>query len=105
MASITLVYSTLYGNQLASLVNAAMAAVPLDQGELDLLGYTIDSDTTATNLDGTVTRTVVLGTTAASDALFPTDESRIYSTRGLFAGVIGQGMPGNVTSAEPVVAP
>lgn len=105
MASITLDYFTLPAYQIpTALLVTRMAAPALDQGELDLLGYTIDSDVTAYQLDGTIRRRVVLGTTADSDALFPTDAERIYSTKGLFRDVISQGMPGFVTQSDPVVS-
>lgn len=104
MATITLAYQLdATKTQLPpSLLSQRMAAVQLEQGELDLLGYTVLSDTMA-NAPGSINRVVVLQTTAQSDLNFPDDASKIYSVRSLYKARLSLGLPGIIVNPTPVV--
>lgn len=105
MATITLEYTVDPPQNLPfTKVAAKLSAVDVFLGELDLLGYVLQSDNTVGS-PAEIKRTVVLMTTPVSDARFPTDEARIYSTRSLYKGTLGLQLPGRVEAADPVVAP
>lgn len=115
MTTITLDYVCDVGAQDPVAAAVTIAAIPLDatpgptqttQGELALLGMTVNSDTTAAVAGtNTVRRTVVLAVGVQGNELFPTDDEKKAATRNLWTDRLGKMIPAVVTASEPVVAP
>lgn len=87
-----------------ALLSAKLLAIQLEQGELDLLGYTVLSDVIL-NAVGLIARVVTLQTTPASDALFPDDASRTYSVLHLYKARLEHKLPGIIVNPIPVITP
>jgi hypothetical protein len=102
MATVTLSYHVSLGLQLAANLLAKVQAIVLNTGELDLLGMTVASDTSAVE-DCDIVRTVVLETNAQGDELFPSDDALQDATRQLWRSRLNLLIPGIVTADEPVV--
>lgn len=103
MALISLVYRVQNPpNISATQLAAAVGAILLFQGELDMLAFDVFSDVTFPSATEAI-RFVTLITNAESDALWPTDESKIYATRNLYRQRIAQKLPGQVSADLPVV--
>lgn len=102
MALITLVYRIDVGNQDPALFVGRVEALDVDPN-FEMLSMTKISDDTVQEAPG-VKRTIVLQTNATSDAMFPTDASKIAATRGMLTNVFGIRVPARVTAEEPVVS-
>lgn len=105
MATVTLVYSapippTMSDSDFESLVGA----VDVTEGELALLGMSVDSDSTAI-VGPDVERTIVLDVGADGEARFPTDAEKEDVTRALYTIALATKIPAQVSASEPVVAP
>lgn len=105
MAQITLTYECEIGLQDPSAMAVKVAAVDLfSDGTLDLLGMSVNADTTsAAGL--LVTREIVLDVLADGEDRFPTDADKIVATRNLFGARLNLEGLVRVTPAEPVVTP
>lgn len=106
MATITLAYTVAQGVRPIPALTARVAAVQLlAQGELSMLGMSIDSDTTLGGVSS-VTRTIVLGVNPDGEARFPTDAEKIAATQNICRGQLSVQVPAKgVSSATPVVTP
>jgi hypothetical protein len=104
MSTVTLAYTIPLGRRSAAIILAQLLAVPIFFGELELLGFAVQSDFVTPNLaTRTATRTVVLADTPQSQSLFPTPEAKTFATAGLYAESIAYGMSAPVDIALPVV--
>lgn len=103
MALILLAYRTASPPNLnpADMV-AKVAAVPLFEGELDMLGYEVAADLTL--LVGTdVVRQVYLQTTEQSDTRFPTPQAQKFSTANLYTMALASKTPARFNADPPVI--
>lgn len=108
MTTVTLGYECDGGQQPTANFVAAVAAVQLDEGELALLGMTVQTDTTAevpnTN---TVSRTVVLfiQNNSPFDPNVPGSdpETTKSAVRGIWTNKLALRIPARVTALEPVL--
>lgn len=109
MTTVTLGYECDGGQQATANFVAAVAAVALDEGELSLLGMTIQTDTTAEVPNSNiVTRTVVLfiqnGSPFDPNVPGAVAETTKASVRGLWTNKLALRVPARVTALEPVLS-
>lgn len=102
MATITLDYFIASSTVPLSRLLARATLAQLFKGELDLLGYTLTSYA-AVITGGRVRARVILATNATSDSRFPTNASRMYSTKNLYRASLANQVPAFVTAADPVI--
>ncbi len=102
MATLTLVYRIRVGNQNPALLQTLIQNIDVDP-IFEPLSMMKISDNTVIGTPGLV-RTIQLQTDAESDAMFPTDDSKIAATRGLCTGALSMRVPAAVTADEPVVS-
>lgn len=101
MSTVTLVYRVQADNHPLPSLATKVAGVNLFRGELDHMGMFVVSDTTA--VDGSeVTRTIVLGTTAAGDEMWPSAAALAYPTVGLYTQALAMSIPAKVLADAPL---
>lgn len=106
MSLITLAYSIPVGVQRVQDQLARVAAIDLTRGELDLLQMSVFDDTTSFQGvagSGLLRRAVTLEPSAQGEIAFPTDQSKVDATVGLYGGQLDLNVPSNVVRVAPLV--
>lgn len=102
MATITLQYQINISSEVIevdpAIIQNKMSSADLFRGELDLLMYDLDSDTTTIGA-GFVQREIVLLSNAQSDELFPDDAAREASVKGLYKSALNLLIPAPVSES------
>jgi hypothetical protein len=80
----------------------AAAAIPLDQGLLEMTGLTVASDGTTAG-SSTVVRTIVLNKTAAFLQQFPTASTQANAVKGWMTKILSLALRSPILESAPVI--